>query len=208
MGLRRHRSRLPLSTYADCQQSAFKEVVMIKFTTQILQDGLLQCEFKGLNLEDGYPLNPVVNGSWKGASQRLLVVIESVDSLDLRSGEFLSGTSLDPGKHRKDTPYSERHNPMLSVLPNILQKSSNLLAPYVAGTAESEDPVLPLKDMAFGCVNFNAAKTRHLPVDQQYPYFSKFADRVLKVIKKLKPTHVLVSGDTAAFWLLKKLESS
>lgn len=181
---------------------------MSKFNEQIFNGPLKQCsDLAELNLKDGYTLVPVVHSSWKTSKRRLLVIVESVDSIDIRNGKLLSGSSVDLGKSRLKAAPHEVHNPMISVLGNILQKTVNLLGPYQETYAETEDPI-EWDDMAFGCVNFNAAKTRHLSPKEQGPFYSKFTTRVLNVIEALKPTHVLVCGDTVAKSLHRRLEHS
>lgn len=172
--------------------------------SQLVTSSLLECDnLQGLNLEEGYPLVPVVSDNWKLATMRLLVVVETVDSLDLFNGHLLSGSSIDaPTKFReKGKRDPNGHNPMLSVLSNLLDKSVNLLKPYVSNGDVPQATLEDLKHCSFGCVNFSAKKSRHLPADEQRVLNAQFGERVVSIIDKLKPTHVLVSGDSAAYWM-------
>ena len=170
---------------------------MNSFYDQINGDEpLISCsDLQDLHVEDGYSIVPLVHSSWQTAPKRLLVLVETVDSLDLHRGELLSGDTNDTAKRSKDT--RSEHNPMRSVLSNILDISRKLLKPYgiqVDG------------DFAFGIANYNAKKIRNLELAQQLQYFPEFTKRAYEIIKRLKPTHVLVCGDTASHYLLERLK--
>lgn len=168
------------------------------FYSQINGDdsSLIRCaDMDSLHLEDGYSIVPVIHKSWKTAEQRLLVVIETVDSLDLSNRDLLTGTTEDHGSKRDQRNY---HNPMRSVLSNIPDLAVSMLRPY------SIDP----GEFALGVVNFNAKKIRHLDQNSQASAFPTFTKRVIAIIKRLKPTHVLVCGDTAARFLLAELPAA
>jgi len=175
---------------------------------QITASTFLECEdLKSLNIEDGYSIVPIINESWSETEHRLLVVVESVDALDLLNQQMLSGSYIDNKPNwKKDGSGRDPngHNPMRTVFANILDKSLNLLKPYVKSGLVTEEQFIQSTDMSLGFVNFNAKKTRHLDPKQQVPHFAQFTDRIVHVIRKLKPTHVLVCGDTANHWLLQK----
>ena len=168
---------------------------MSSFFSQINDGGLIACsDLAKYNIEEGYSAVPVIHKSWKTSEHRLLVVIESVDSLDIKSGNLLSGRTEDLGSRGGKS----NHNPMRSVFSNILDKSVSMLRPYGIDVADK---------FAFGIVNFNAKRIRNLDRKDQMSHFAGFTNRVLKVIDKLKPTHVLVAGDTATYYLLQALEA-
>ena len=149
--------------------------------------------------DEGYSIVPTIHPTWKTASKRLLVVIETIDSLDLRNQQLLSGSTDDSGGFKRAKSSATEHNPMRSILSNILDLSIDLLRPYGIE--------VDVADYALGVVNFNARKIRNLEVKDQVRSFPAFADRVIETIRKLKPTHLLVLGDTASHYLLRKLEA-
>lgn len=169
---------------------------MTSFYAQINEDSLTECsDLDRLNFEGGYNLVPLVHPSWKSSESRLLIIVESVDSLDIRNNSLLSGDTVD--NSNKKTKFNT-HNPMRSIFSSILDKAVSMLRPYGEDVADK---------FAFGIANFNAKKIRQLPQSEQTPYFSQFTNRVLTIISILKPTHVLVCGDTASHYLLKSLSA-
>lgn len=167
---------------------------MTTFYSQINEGGLLDCkDLDQFNLEDGYSIVPCVHKSWKTAEKRLLIIVESVDSLDIKNGSMLSGDTVDNTSSRDK--YST-HNPMRSVFSNLLDKATSMLRPYGEDVAGQ---------FAFGIANFNAKKIRQLSVQEQTNHFPKFTSRILAIIDRLKPTHILVCGDTASHQLLRVL---
>lgn len=169
----------------------------MKFHHQINGSGqMVKCsDLSNLNLEDGYSIVPQVHESWREAEQRLLVLVESVDSLDLFRGELLSGSTVDPGRQRGKE--RSNHNPMRSVLSNILDLAVTHLKSYGVDPGE----------FSFGIANYNCKRIRNLEPSRQAGAFPSFTRRAVKIIRKLKPTHVLVCGDTAAHFLLESLEA-
>lgn len=161
-------------------------------------DPLIACtDLQDLNIEDGYSVVPLVHSSWKTSKKRLLVVVETIDSKDLHEGELLSGTTEDPGSFKGER---SSHNPMRTILSNILDKAVELLKPYEL-QENSHDYTF-----SFGITNYNARKIRDLDRKLQLPYLNAFDKRLMKVIKRLKPTHILVFGDTPARFLIQSLE--
>jgi hypothetical protein len=109
--------------------------------------------------------------NWKISKRRILIVMQSVDARDLAAGEMMSDRTVN------------------SSVRNALKYARTLARPYLKNRT--------LPDAAYAVVNFNAFKHLHLPPIQRREAELVFADRVLKMIKKLKPTHVLFCGDEA-----------
>jgi DNA polymerase I-like protein with 3'-5' exonuclease and polymerase domains len=169
------------------------------FYAQLNDEPLIECsDLVKFNIEGGYSIVPLVHSTWPTSEKRLLVIVETVDSLDLKNQSLLSGLTDDPGSYGKD--YSD-HNPMRSILSNILDLGIDLLKPYDIKFDEDN------AGFAFGICNFNCRKIRNLETHKQQAAFPAFTARVLKVIRKLKPTHVLVCGDTANRYLLQELDA-
>lgn len=170
----------------------------MKFRAQInsKKHPLIACtDLQVLNVEDGYSVVPLIHQSWKSSEKRLLVVVESIDSKDIFTGELLSGTTNDPGSLRGER---SPHNPMRTILSNILDKAVELLEPYqIEGQSY---------DFSFGITNYNACKIRNLEPREQLGFLNTFNKRLLTIIKKLRPTHILVCGDTPAHVLIRDLE--
>lgn len=137
--------------------------------------------------DEGYSFNPVFSKNWKSAEQRLLVILESVDKTDIREGTLLSNATDNRGAIR---------NPITNALPALLDKATDMLDRWHGRE---------LSGTEFGlCVaNFNAAKSRDLPHDTQLAMNFKFAERCVEIIKRIRPTHVLVCGDTATSQILR-----
>lgn len=137
--------------------------------------------------QEGYGLLPVFSRNWKTSEKRLLVVLESVDRSDFAEGALLNN-SIDKRGSLK--------NPITNALPAVLDRALRMRDDF----NEVEEQA---NDFAFCAINFNACKSRDLPVDQQISLNFKFARRVVDAIEKLRPTHVLVCGDTAANQILE-----
>lgn len=143
------------------------------------------------SIKDGYRIYPKVHPSWKEASHKLLVVIETVDRVDIFDNSFLS-ESVDPDR-------GNYKNSMRNIIPKILDAAWTQVNIYRGQESNSavDNP------FSLALVNFNATKTRDLEVSEQAAYNVIFAKRVLSLIERLKPTHILFSGATAYTSTLK-----
>lgn len=157
-------------------------------------DGFGQLNFPGL--EGGYSLKPKVHPSWKSAKRKLLVVLETVDRFDLKFSEFLTGEVN--SDHRSNYYWNQQRY----ILPAILDAAWNQVNIH---TGREDEPRANPYSLAIA--NFNAAKTRDLEVSEQVAYNTKFARRIVDLIDRLKPTHVVFSGATAYVEVLKILNS-
>lgn len=109
--------------------------------------------------------------NWKESRRRIMIVMQTVDGRDLAEGEMMKDRTVN------------------SSVRNAIKYTRQIARPYL------KDRILP--EAAYAVVNFNAFKHLHLPPIQRRESEGVFADRVLKMIKKLKPTHVLFCGDEA-----------
>lgn len=107
--------------------------------------------------------------TWSSTKRRILIVMQTVDGRDLTNGEMMSDRTVN------------------SSVRNAIKYSRQVARPYLGNST--------LPQAAYAVVNFNAFKHLHLPPIQRREAEGVFADRILKMIKKLKPTHVLFSGD-------------
>lgn len=73
---------------------------------------------------------------------------------------------------------------------------------YARSYARRHNPDLP--DFAFGVTNFNSKKHLHLRGHQKAEAESEFKARQMQIIKRLKPTHILFSGDINKMWHVDK----
>ena len=152
------------------------------------QNGLVALSsLKKLNPPSGYDLAPVVSQNWKTSEKRLLVIIETVDRHDLSCRELLNNE------------FDEKagfYNPMLSILPRLIDRAFKYYASHYPDNK-------PDFEHAVGFVNFNARRTmfgeeNSLTDQQRKSAHLQFANRVLAIIERIKPTHVLCCGFTAA----------
>ena len=125
-----------------------------------------------------YNLRCPVDKSWEGSPHKVLIVIETVDSQDLKSSELLSDRAR-------------------QVVTNLLTYS----------LARAKEKGLRRKDVAFAAVNFNNLKFMDKPKETWGSYRAEFSKRVKAVIKDLEPTVVLVFGDYASHALLPEEEN-
>jgi len=160
--------------------------------TKIFQEGLISLaseRFNSLIFEDGYPFVPVVSRNWKSTEKRLLIIVESVDRSDLRNGEFLT--------FARDEKRNNYQSSITNLIPHLLDRAHQIRDDWLSPEQSTEN------EFSFAAVNFNAKKSRNLPPDQQKTLHIKFAERVIEVIKALKPSHILCCGDTATLNLLE-----
>jgi DNA polymerase I-like protein with 3'-5' exonuclease and polymerase domains len=124
-----------------------------------------------------YNLRCPVDKSWETAPNKILIVIETVDSQDLKASALLSDRAR-------------------QVVTNLLTYSLNC----------AKEKGLRRKDVAFAAVNFNNVKFMDKPKETWPSARAEFAKRVKAVIKDLEPTTILVFGDYATKALLPEEE--
>lgn len=110
-----------------------------------------------------------VQRNWNESEDKLLIVVEHVDSADLKSKYLLSS--------REGV-----------VLTNLIREAQAYYKRVTGAT----------RQFALAAVNFNYCKTYHLDSADQAAVEGLAANRVNKLIRKLKPTHVLFVGDNCA----------
>lgn len=147
--------------------------------------------FEKFNLENGYAITPAIYPGWRDADRRILFIIESMDSQDIRNGELFTSSADKRGNES---------NLMTSTVPNLLERSWELYQEYLGINALTEKVSSP--DAAIGFVNFNAAKYFHLKDFQRVNVLIECGKRVQAIVEKLKPTDVVIFGDTAASFTL------
>lgn len=123
----------------------------------------------GSERREPYDLILKKDHGWAQSRRRVLIVMQTVDGRDLANEELLSRTGS------------------RDAFINALKYGRKLATPYL------KDEVLPTA--AYAVVNSNAYKHLHLPANARKEAEAEFAARVIKIIKKLKPTHILMSGD-------------
>ncbi len=110
---------------------------------------------------------------WDKSRRRLLIVCQSVDGRDLRDGEMMSR--------------AETRKPIVNAIKYARKIADAYLKP--------EDKVVP--NFSYTVANFNAHKHLHLGTGPRAAAEAAFADRLRRLIKKIRPTHILFSGDEA-----------
>ncbi len=110
---------------------------------------------------------------WSEKSDRLLVVVNHVDSTDLRDKRLLSGRAG-------------------VTLTNLLREVNRTVKRMVGQT----------RPFALAAVNFNYCKTYHLEAEDQDTINKLAAKRVKSAISRLRPTHILFLGDEAAQYVM------
>src|SRR5271168_1939156 len=118
--------------------------------------------------------------NWKNSSKRILVVLQTVDGRDLKANELLGDRSV-----------------------NTAFRSA---LSYTRKLAQAYKPELP--ESAYSIVNYNSFRHLHLGGSAKRDAETTFAARVHEIIKKLKPTHILVSGDQAMQSIFPQIEHS
>ena len=107
--------------------------------------------------------------NWKHSKNRLMIILESVQSEDFDSG-VLGGSDL-----------------MRTTLTNVIKHAQIYAKSY------SDER----KDFDYSIVNFNAYRHYHLGELAKSHAEKHFARRVKSLIKKMKPTHILFCGDAS-----------
>jgi len=108
--------------------------------------------------------------TWGEAKTRVLIVMQTVDIRDLREGEILG------------------HEDTMTPVKNAVKYARKLALPYTGKG---------LPEAAYTVANFNAFRHLHLSPGHRREAEGLFAERIHKLIQKIKPTHILVSGDQA-----------
>lgn len=98
-----------------------------------------------MNIDNGYEIVPAVHPDWKKAERRILFVLESVDSADIRGGQLFSSSS---GKR------NEEQNLMIATFPNVMEQAWKLYQEYLGNNSLADTPAHP--DFCIAVVNFNA----------------------------------------------------
>ena len=116
-----------------------------------------------------YDLSCPIDADWSDKSQRVMLVIETIDSQDLAEGRLL-------------------HERARTVVNNLLQYSC-IQAKHEFGFNR--------KECAFATVNFNNYKFFDQPKETWPGHRRRMAKRVWEIIAEKKPTTVIVFGDWA-----------
>jgi hypothetical protein len=118
---------------------------------------------------------------WPQSKRRILIVMQTVDGRDIRDGEMLGdrATAL--------------------AVKNAIKYARDLARPYMP-----EGKALP--SASYTVANFNAFKHLHLGTGPRREAEAAFADRIHKLIKKVRPTHILFSGDEAMHATFPQIE--
>jgi DNA polymerase I-like protein with 3'-5' exonuclease and polymerase domains/uracil-DNA glycosylase len=117
---------------------------------------------------------------WNRANRRLLIIFQTVDGRDLKNGEMLTG---DVGK--------------------TFQRVYKFARQTANRYTDNQTPLFSV------CVaNFGAYKHLHLKGSRRADAESQFSERIHALIKKIKPTHILVSGDNAMIALYPKIKDA
>jgi DNA polymerase I-like protein with 3'-5' exonuclease and polymerase domains len=125
-----------------------------------------------------YNLSLPISAEWDDKPQRVMLVLETIDSQDLKEETLLFDRSR-------------------AVLTNLMKYTFS--ASKVAFGFKR-------KEAGFCAVNFNNKKFMDQPKETWGGYRSQFAKRVKMLIKEMQPTHVIIFGDYAAASLLPDIE--
>lgn len=123
-----------------------------------------------------YRLELPIDNHWDRANQRVLLILETVDSQDLRSGTLLSNRSR-----------------------TVVQ---NLLSYCQKQVKKHGHP----RGQAFAVLNFNNVKFLDQAKELWPSYRASFAKRVQAGIKQLDPTNVIIFGERAAKAMMPHIE--
>lgn len=129
--------------------------------------------------KDDFKIRMFRDADWKSSKHRLLIILQTVDSEDLKARALLSGQSR-------------------TVLVNCIK--------HARKTARTFREDLP--EFTHAVINFNNQKHLHLDKAQKAIKERDFTRRVQDLIENLDPTHVFVSGDQAMSNLFPELEKS
>ncbi len=124
-----------------------------------------------------YRLDLPIDNHWDRATQRVLLILETVDSQDLRSGTLLSNRSR-------------------TVVQNLISYCQKQVKKH--GYPRGQ---------AFAVLNFNNVKFLDQAKEMWPSYRAAFAKRVIAGIKQLDPTNVIVFGERAAKAMMPHVEN-
>lgn len=128
--------------------------------------------------EGEYNLSLPISNDWHDKPMRVMLVLETIDSQDLKESALLFDRSK-------------------TVLTNLMK--------YTATQARRVFE-FDRRGAAYCAVNFNNQKFMDKPKDTWAGYRKHFTERIKKIVKELKPTHIIVFGDYAARSLLPDIE--
>jgi DNA polymerase I-like protein with 3'-5' exonuclease and polymerase domains len=135
---------------------------------------------EAFNKRDPYDLVLKKCSNWKTSAKRVLVVLQTVDGRDLKAEELLGDRAVN------------------TAFRSALNYSKKLAQAYKSDVA----------DPAYAVANYHAFKSLHLKGGGRAEAEAAFATRVQDIIKKLKPTHVLISGDQAMKSIFPQVNNS
>lgn len=142
---------------------------------------MLESRFKySIDEEKEYNIALRRDSNWDKSEKRLLIILQMVPQVSLKERDLV------PDGLIRDT------------IVNCIKYSRQICRNYGHNPA----------DYAFAVVNFNAFKHLHLKGTARKDAENHFAARCRKLIKKLKPTHILISGDTATQYLLNDVQNT
>lgn len=118
---------------------------------------------------EAYQLHLPQCNNWSGAKKRVLVVMQTVDGRDLKAGAMLGDRAV------------------MMCFKNAIKYVRSVVRTYNENATEA----------AYTVINFNGYRHLNLSSGPRKIAETEFANRVHKLIKRIKPTHVLVSGDEA-----------
>jgi len=136
--------------------------------------------FDAFGKREGYDLELRICDGWTRSKRRILIVAQTVDGRDLRAGELMSDIATS------------------QPLSNAIKYARKIANKYL------KDRQVP--DASWALVNFNSYKHLHLPKIKQREAESTFAERVHALIRKLRPTHILMSGDESMYSCFPQVE--
>lgn len=134
---------------------------------------------EALDKRDPYKMILRQCNHWESSRRRILIVMQSVDGRDLKVQEMLGARET-----RRATV-------------NAIKYARKLAAPYTKNG---------LPEAAYTIANFNAYKHLHLSTGPRREAEAAFADRIHKLIKRVRPTHILFSGDEAMLATFPQIE--
>lgn len=119
--------------------------------------------------EDAYDLSLPRDVDWTNAKKKVLVVLQTVDGRDLKAHGLLGDKLVN------------------LAFKNCVKFTRGITRKYKEGAERA----------SYAVVNFNAKKHLSLKGTARKNAETEFGHRIHKIIRKLQPTHVLVSGDEA-----------
>ncbi len=143
-----------------------------------------------LSTNESYSLVPRTNSDWKTSRRRLMVVVQTVASGDLKQRLLLASLTF------------------RSTLKNLLGISWEAAQTYADENPDIKYLQRDKFPFSFCVVNFNAAPTFSLSQRERSRMNGQFAERCKNIIGALQPTHLLVLGDEAFSYLMPHVKDS